>query len=119
MAQADFQNIVDRFFIAHIEDIAHIYFLPINSTTCKFQITLKWYFLCRVLSGKAGAIGLAELTRVMHNGSFEKYYSFILFFFTIRKCGIVLRATLLCQFISGKALNYKTGTIVIVIFQKP
>ena len=36
-----YQNIVDRFFIAHIKDVAHIYVLPKNSTICKFRMALK------------------------------------------------------------------------------
>jgi hypothetical protein len=35
------QNIIDRFLIAHIKNVAHINVLPINSAICKFQMVLK------------------------------------------------------------------------------
>jgi lipoprotein signal peptidase len=41
VALAGYQNIVDRFFMARMKDIAHIYVLSINSTIYNFQIVLK------------------------------------------------------------------------------
>ena len=63
-------GMLNRFLIAHIKDIAHIYVLPINSTISKFQMALKTPLLVSLFQvDKARAIrGLPELFRVIFNG---------------------------------------------------
>ena len=71
-------------------------------------MALERHFWCHVSSGKAGAIGRAELITMMFNGSFQSYCSYlgnVLFFtnFTLRKCDIALKTTRLVPLLKWKS----------------